>query len=106
LLLNAGSNKTAFTLHLDGEIVCLDAEGRSIFNDLLRRRGQPVFCAFDLTWLNGADLRVRRKAQERDVRATPRLYLVQDKKSQLLSGLEGRHEMLETFAGRTTVAPG
>lgn len=50
---------------LDGEIVCLDDEGRSQFNTLLRRRGQPAFYAFDLLWLNGKDLRnvplVRRK---------------------------------------------
>ena len=30
---------------LDGEIVCLDSEGRSIFNDLLHRKGFPVFYA-------------------------------------------------------------
>ena len=42
---------------LDGEIVCLDGEGRSQFNDLLHRRGQPAFYAFDLLWLNGRDLR-------------------------------------------------
>jgi hypothetical protein len=32
---------------LDGEIVCLDAQGRSQFNRLLLRRGTPVFAAFD-----------------------------------------------------------
>jgi bifunctional non-homologous end joining protein LigD len=42
---------------LDGEIVCLDSEGRSIFNNLLRRKGFPVFCAFDLIYLNDCDLR-------------------------------------------------
>ncbi len=42
---------------IDGEIVCLDAEGRSIFNELLFRRGYPVFYAFDLLYLNGRDLR-------------------------------------------------
>jgi bifunctional non-homologous end joining protein LigD len=54
---------------LDGEIVCLDDEGRSQFNQLLRRRGTPVFYAFDLLWLNGEDLRqlplVRRKERLR-----------------------------------------
>jgi bifunctional non-homologous end joining protein LigD len=44
---------------LDGEIVCLDAEGRPQFYELLRRRGHPVFYAFDLLALNGVDLRVR-----------------------------------------------
>jgi bifunctional non-homologous end joining protein LigD len=42
---------------IDGEIVCLDSEGRSIFNELLFRRGSPIFYAFDLLYLNGRDLR-------------------------------------------------
>ena len=42
---------------IDGEIVCLDEEGKSIFNELLSRRGCPVFYAFDLLYLNGRDLR-------------------------------------------------
>ncbi len=42
---------------LDGEIVCLDSDGRSQFNDLLYRRAEPYFYAFDLLWLNGRDLR-------------------------------------------------
>jgi hypothetical protein len=42
---------------LYGEIVCLDAVGRSMFKELLFRRGNPVFYAFDLLWLNGRDLR-------------------------------------------------
>jgi bifunctional non-homologous end joining protein LigD len=42
---------------IDGEIVCLDAEGRSIFNELLFRRGCPIFYAFDLLYLNNRDLR-------------------------------------------------
>ena len=47
----------AKTAILDGEIVCLDSEGRSHFNELLRRRAEPAFYAFDLLWLNGQDLR-------------------------------------------------
>jgi ATP dependent DNA ligase domain len=31
--------------------------GRSIFKELLYRRGNPVFYAFDLLWLNGRDPR-------------------------------------------------
>jgi hypothetical protein len=31
---------------IDGEIVCLDEEGRSIFNELLFRRGSPIFYGF------------------------------------------------------------
>ena len=30
---------------LDGEIVCLDGDGKSLFYDLLFRRGQPRFVA-------------------------------------------------------------
>src|SRR5579872_5677963 len=43
---------------LDGEIVCLDAEGRPQFYDLLRKRGTPVFYAFDVLSLDGWDLRL------------------------------------------------
>lgn len=42
---------------LDGEIVCLDGSGGSQFNDLLFRRGEPYFFAFDLLWLGHEDLR-------------------------------------------------
>jgi bifunctional non-homologous end joining protein LigD len=42
---------------LDGEIVCLDQDGRCQFNDLLFRRGEPYFVAFDLLQINGRDLR-------------------------------------------------
>jgi ATP-dependent DNA ligase len=42
---------------LDGEVVCLDANGVSQFNELKSRKGKPVFYAFDLMWLDGEDLR-------------------------------------------------
>ena len=42
---------------IDGEIVCLSDEGRPQFYELMRRRGDPYLYAFDLLWLNGADLR-------------------------------------------------
>jgi bifunctional non-homologous end joining protein LigD len=42
---------------LDGEIVCLDSEGKSRFNLLFSRRAEPVLYASDLLWLNGKDLR-------------------------------------------------
>jgi bifunctional non-homologous end joining protein LigD len=42
---------------LDGEIVCVDEEGRPQFDDLLFRRGNPCFFAFDLLIRKGADLR-------------------------------------------------
>ena len=35
---------------LDGEIVCLDAAGKPQFRDLLFRRAEPLFYAFDLLW--------------------------------------------------------
>jgi bifunctional non-homologous end joining protein LigD len=62
---------------LDGEIVCLDSEGRSIFNDLLHRKGFPVFYAFDLIYLDDRDLRqlplVERKRKLREVMDKSRL---------------------------------
>ena len=42
---------------LDGEIACVDDAGRPVFRDLLCRRRQCVFIAFDLLYLNGKDLR-------------------------------------------------
>jgi len=42
---------------LDGEIVCFDNDGRSVFTDLIFRRGEPRYAAFDLMWLDGRDLR-------------------------------------------------
>src|SRR5580704_1334838 len=44
---------------LDGEIVCLDGNGRPQFYDLLRRCGAPVFYTFDVLRLDGEDLRSR-----------------------------------------------
>jgi bifunctional non-homologous end joining protein LigD len=42
---------------IDGELVCLDSEGRSVFDELLLRKGCPIFYAFDLLYLNDRDLR-------------------------------------------------
>ena len=44
---------------IDGEIVCLDSDGRSVFNELLFHHKESYFFAFDLPWLNGRDLRSR-----------------------------------------------
>ena len=44
---------------LDGEIVVLDEKGRSNFYDLMARRDEPRYYAFDLLWLNGRDLRAQ-----------------------------------------------
>jgi ATP-dependent DNA ligase len=38
---------------LDGEIACVDDYGRAVFNDLLFRRRECLFFAFDLLFLNG-----------------------------------------------------
>jgi bifunctional non-homologous end joining protein LigD len=42
---------------IDGELVCFGPDGKPRFNDLLYRRGEPYFMAFDLLSLNGEDLR-------------------------------------------------
>jgi bifunctional non-homologous end joining protein LigD len=42
---------------LDGEIVCLDDTGATQFRNLLFRRGEPRFYAFDLLYCEGEDLR-------------------------------------------------
>jgi hypothetical protein len=42
---------------IDGEIVCLDARGRSNFKSLLFRRDRPFLYAFDLLEVDGEDLR-------------------------------------------------
>jgi bifunctional non-homologous end joining protein LigD len=43
---------------LDGEILCLDRRGRPQFKNLLFRRGEPCFIAFDLLWNAGKDYRL------------------------------------------------
>jgi bifunctional non-homologous end joining protein LigD len=52
-----GENLRVENAVLDGEIACVDDSGRSVFNDLLFRRRDCVFFAFDLLFLNGEDLR-------------------------------------------------
>jgi ATP-dependent DNA ligase len=42
---------------LDGEICCVDGEGRPVFTNLLFRKSTCIFVAFDLLYLNGKDLR-------------------------------------------------
>ena len=42
---------------MDGEIVCLNDEGKPEFRDLLFRRGEARSVAFDLLWCDGQDLR-------------------------------------------------
>jgi len=62
----------AFDAVLDGEIVCLDRDGRTNFYNLLFRRDWPYFFAFDLLSVDGEDLRmlplVERKRRLRRIR--------------------------------------
>jgi bifunctional non-homologous end joining protein LigD len=61
----------AYECLLDGEIVCLDPDGRSNFHKLLFRRDWLYFFAFDLLSLDGEDLRelplIQRKRRLRTV---------------------------------------
>jgi bifunctional non-homologous end joining protein LigD len=45
---------------LDGEIVCVDEQGKPQFRDLLFHRGEPCFFAFDLLMADGKDVRPER----------------------------------------------
>ena len=42
---------------LDGEVIAVDETGRPQFYDLLRGTRSPCYVAFDIVWLNAADLR-------------------------------------------------
>ena len=42
---------------IDGEVVCLDEKGRSVFQDVRTRKAQAILYCFDLLWLNNEDLR-------------------------------------------------
>ena len=56
---------------LDGEIVVLDQQGRSVFNKMLFRRGDPMLYVFDLLWLDNRDLRTKPLIErKRDVAET------------------------------------
>jgi ATP-dependent DNA ligase len=69
---------------LDGEIVCLDAQGRSTFYPLLFRRDWPFYFAFDVLSVDGEDLRAwplhERKRRLRSImsRSASRLLSVED----------------------------
>jgi bifunctional non-homologous end joining protein LigD len=56
---------------IDGEVVCLDAKGSSVFLDMRRRKANAILYCFDLLWLNNEDLRnlplVERKLRLRQV---------------------------------------
>jgi bifunctional non-homologous end joining protein LigD len=42
---------------IDGEVVCLDARGRSVFLDMRKRKANAILYCFDLIWLDNEDLR-------------------------------------------------
>jgi bifunctional non-homologous end joining protein LigD len=67
------------TAVLDGEIACLDSDGKPQFYELMRRRMAPTYCAFDVLWLNGRDLRsnplVERKTILKRLVRPPLLYV-------------------------------
>jgi bifunctional non-homologous end joining protein LigD len=65
---------------IDGEIVCLDRQGRSNFKSLLFRREWPYFYAFDLLAVDGEDLREwplieRKRRLRRLIPSVPRRLL-------------------------------
>ncbi len=72
-----------FPAVLDGELVCLDAEGRTVFSTLLRRREPPRFYCFDVLWADGRDYRelplIQRKAVLETLipKPTPHLFVAQ-----------------------------
>jgi bifunctional non-homologous end joining protein LigD len=74
---------------LDGEIACIDGDGRPIFKDLLFRKSTCVFVAFDLLSLNGKDLRT--------------LPLI-ERKQQLRKLLRNGHESCTSITSRTTAS--
>jgi hypothetical protein len=52
-----GSSMSVDDAIIDGEVIAADETGRPQFYDLLRGTRAPAYVAFDIVWLNGADLR-------------------------------------------------
>lgn len=79
---------------LDGEIVCLDADGKPLFRDLLFRRAEPLFYAFDILWDEHAksddDEEMRRFRNGEDLRYLPLI----DRKLRLHAVVPKRGERL------------
>lgn len=79
---------------LDGEIVCLDAEGKLQFRDLLFRRAKPLFYAFDILWDEHAssddEEEMRRFRNDEDLRYLPLI----DRKLRLHAVVPRRGECL------------
>jgi bifunctional non-homologous end joining protein LigD len=98
---------------LDGEIVVLDAEGRSLFNPLMSSNSVPVFAAFDVLCLNRQDLRDKplldRKAQLAKLvrkNAERVLYVGHIRKLDRALFAEVCRRDLEDEAGRESVSEG
>ena len=79
---------------LDGEIVCVDSDGKPQFRDLLFRRAEPVFYAFDILWDEHAksddDEETRRFRNGEDTRYLP----LSDRKQRLRTVVPKRGERL------------
>src|SRR5690242_13219117 len=73
---------------IDGEIVCLQPDGRSHFYNLLFRREWPHFMAFDLLWLNGRDM--REHTLENRKRLLARIMPRVESRIRLVEGVEAR----------------
>lgn len=52
---------------LDGEVVAMDDAGHPQFRSLMSGQGHLHYAAFDLLWLNGADLRTRALRRRRSL---------------------------------------
>lgn len=52
---------------LDGELVCLDDEGQTLFYDLMFNRAPASFYAFDILWLDGEDLREKPTQERKEI---------------------------------------
>jgi ATP-dependent DNA ligase len=87
---------------LDGEIVCLDPDGKSQFRDLLFRRAEPLFYAFDILWDEHAssddEEEIRRFRNGEDLRYLPLI----DRKLRLHAVMPKRGEHLGSTAITST----
>ena len=86
---------------IDGEIVCLNARGRSNFKSLLFRREWPYFYAFDLLTVDGEflgewPLRERKRRLPRLIPSVPTRLLYVDH-------VEGRGKDFSQWPARTTL---
>jgi ATP-dependent DNA ligase len=99
----SSSQVLGFNGFLDGEIVCLDSRGKPQFRDLLFRRAEPLFCAFDILWDEHAkpddDQEMRRFRNGEDLRYLPlidrklRLHAVMPKRSERLLTALTKHSI-------------